>query len=76
MSPPAQNPGCMPCIPPYLQEVGDTPSRASVLVHCMDLEDAASGRCVLRDHSHREGSGARGTGKWWDQGTEGLKRWQ
>ncbi|KAL0616061.1 hypothetical protein AAY473_012907 [Plecturocebus cupreus] len=37
-------PGYILYAPPYLQEVGDTPSRAHVPVHCMDLKDAAPSR--------------------------------
>lgn len=52
VSPLAQASGSVLCAPPYLQEVGDAPSRPCVLVHRMDLQDAAPGRRVLRGHSH------------------------
>ena len=65
----AQASGYFLCAPPYLQEVGDTPSRTCVPVHCMDLGDTAPGRCVLRGHSHRRSvpgavTDAQGTGVW------------
>lgn len=53
VSPLAQASGSVLCALPYLQEVGDTSSRTCVLVHCMDLNDAAPSRCVLRGNSHR-----------------------
>lgn len=40
----ARAPGNNQCAPSYLQEVGDTPSRACVLVHRMHLHDTAPSR--------------------------------
>lgn len=50
---PSQSSGCILCVPSYLKEVGDTASRACVLVLCLYLKDAAPSRCVLRGHTQR-----------------------
>lgn len=54
VSPLVQASGYDQYAPPYLQEVGDTPSRTCILVYRMDLNDTAPSRYVLRGHSHRE----------------------
>jgi hypothetical protein len=53
MPSPSQGPGCILCAPSYLKGVGDTASRACVLVLCLDLKDAAPSRYVLRGHRQR-----------------------
>lgn len=76
LSSPAQTSVQTRMYPAHLQEVGDTSSRARVLVHSMDLKETAPSRCVLR------GAQGSGQGEGQDAGelgaegqeSEGLRR--